>query len=218
MNFKTTTYQQYEKNLPQEGKHILAQQTEDHILVYQAFRHSIADYAVKNQEFGGRAYNYDRMSWIKPNFLWMMYRSGWATKPDQERTLGIWLKKTDFEKILSNSTSTSFAQSSFETEDEWRETLSSQNVRLQWDPDHLPNGEKHVRKAIQLGLKGELLEEFGKDMITEIIDLSKFVNKQRPFTQDLPFKNLMVAEEKVYSPSSEKLAEKIGLDILATSK
>lgn len=158
------------------------------------------------------------MSWIKPNFLWMMYRSGWSTKPDQERTLGIWLKKTDFEKILSNSTSTSFAQSSFETEDEWRETLSSQNVRLQWDPDHLPNGEKHVRKAIQLGLKGELLEEFGKDMITEIIDLSKFVNKQRPFTQDLPFKNLMVAEEKVYSPSSEKLAEKIGLDILATSK
>jgi hypothetical protein len=27
-------------------------------------------------------------------------------------------------------------------------------VRLQWDPDHLPDGERHVyRKAVQLGLK-----------------------------------------------------------------
>src|SRR5262245_58806343 len=24
------------------------------------------------------------MSWIKLNFLWMMFRSGWGTKPDQE--------------------------------------------------------------------------------------------------------------------------------------
>jgi hypothetical protein len=27
-------------------------------------------------------------------------------------------------------------------------------VRLQWDPDHYPNGDKHIgRRAIQLGLK-----------------------------------------------------------------
>jgi hypothetical protein len=23
----------------------------------------------------------DRMTWVKPSFLWMTYRSGWATKP-----------------------------------------------------------------------------------------------------------------------------------------
>ncbi|MFM7854759.1 MAG: DUF4291 family protein [Flammeovirgaceae bacterium] len=25
----------------------------------------------------------NRMTWMKPNFLWMMYRSGWATKHNQ---------------------------------------------------------------------------------------------------------------------------------------
>jgi len=25
----------------------------------------------------------NRMTWIKPNFLWMMYRSGWASKKNQ---------------------------------------------------------------------------------------------------------------------------------------
>jgi len=29
-------------------------------------------------------------------------------------------------------------------------------VRLQWDPDHSPKGEKLARRAIQLGLKGKV--------------------------------------------------------------
>ena len=41
---------------------------------------------VKNGYFGG-AFSLDRMSWIKPNFLWMMFRSGWGTKEGQEVTL-----------------------------------------------------------------------------------------------------------------------------------
>lgn len=69
---------------PQTGQHILAQFDEDSIVVYQAYRSSIALYAVANQRFGGD-FSYNRMSWIKPNFLWMMYRSGWATKEGQER-------------------------------------------------------------------------------------------------------------------------------------
>ena len=54
------------------------------VVVYQAFNPEIAQYAVQNQHFGGPAYNFNRMSWIKTNFLWMMYRSGWATKKNQE--------------------------------------------------------------------------------------------------------------------------------------
>jgi len=212
MNFRTINYSEYEKDLPQEGKYILAQQTDEHILVYQAFRPSIANYAIKNQAFGGNDYSYNRMSWIKPNFLWMMYRSGWAAKPGQEKILGIWLTKTNFEKILANSTFTSFAQSTSITEQEWRSTLETHPVRLQWDPDHLPNGEKHTRKAIQLGIKGELLEEFGKRMIVEIIDLSDFANEQKQYADAAPYKQLMVAEESVYFPSSKNLMEKVGIN------
>ena len=217
MNFKAINYTDYEQELPQVGKHILAQQTNDYILVFQAFRHSIANYALKNQKFGGADYSYSRMSWIKPNFLWMMYRSGWAQKPGQERILGIWMKKTYFEKILLNSTFTSFAQSSYPSEGEWRATLDSHPIRLQWDPDHFPNGEKHVRKAIQLGLKGELLEEFGKEMVEEIIDFTEFVNSQSQHALHAPYKNLQVAEETIFQPASQDLIQKIGLDNFETT-
>ena len=216
MNFSTISYSSYEKDLPQEGNYILAQQKEDLILVYQAFRKSIGEYAIKNQRFGGSDYSYNRMSWIKPNFLWMMYRSGWAAKPGQEKIIGIWIKKTDFEKILAQSTFTSYRQSTHDTEEEWRATLDSHPIRLQWDPDHYPNGDKHVRKAIQLGIKGDLLREFGEQMIVEIMDLSNFVNEQRPMAANIPYDNLLVAKESVFMPSSTKLAQQVGLDILET--
>ena len=37
------------------------------------------------------------MSWIKPNFLWMMYRCGWAAKENQKSVLAISINKTDFD-------------------------------------------------------------------------------------------------------------------------
>ena len=216
MNFKTIAYSQYESKFPSEGRHILAQQTDEHILVYQAFRASIANYALKNQVFGGSDYSYQRMSWIKPNFLWMMYRSGWAAKQGQEKILGIWITKADFEKILMKSTFTSYAQSTHKTEAEWRATLETHPIRLQWDPDHTPNGDKHTRKAIQLGIKGKMLEEFGKRMICKIIDLSGFAEEQRQFAQASPYDNLMVAQESIYVPQSDDLAQAIGLDKFET--
>jgi hypothetical protein len=36
------------------------------------------------------------MSWIKPNFLWVMYRSGWGTKAGQELTLALRLRRSFF--------------------------------------------------------------------------------------------------------------------------
>lgn len=216
MNFKTIPYSEYQPQIPSKGKHILAQQTTDHILVYQAFKPSIANYAIKNQTFGGTDYSYSRMSWIKPNFLWMMYRSGWASKVGQEKILGIWITKVDFEKILSNSAFTSFIQSNHKTELKWKATLETHPIRLQWDPDHEPNGNKLTRKAIQLGIKGEMLEEFGKKMIREIIDLTDFVNKQRKFAQTPPYDQLIVAHESSYLPSISQLAHSIGLDTLQT--
>jgi Domain of unknown function (DUF4291) len=89
MTLKTTPYNTYETTLPQTGKHILGQLRGDNIIVYQAYNPYIAHYAVKYQKFGGGDYSFSRMSWIKPNFLWMMYRAGWAEKPNQEHILAI---------------------------------------------------------------------------------------------------------------------------------
>ena len=52
----TLSLQPYLEQLPhwpQTGQHILAQFDDDSIVVYQAYRASIARYAVEHQKFGG---------------------------------------------------------------------------------------------------------------------------------------------------------------------
>src|ERR1051326_6100358 len=102
------------------------------------------------------------MSWIKPNFLWMMYRCGWASKENQERVLAIWITKKDFESILEQAVFSSFQPTYYTSHEQWKEALEQKEVRLQWDPDHDPYGGKLTRRAIQLGMKGKMLEDFGK--------------------------------------------------------
>jgi len=70
------------------GRHILAQFDDHSIIVYQAYRPSIGHFAAHHGYFGGE-FSLARMSWIKPNFLWMMYRCGWASKQGQEVVLAV---------------------------------------------------------------------------------------------------------------------------------
>jgi hypothetical protein len=78
----TEAYSEQIKVWPKTGHHILAQFDDTSIIVYQAYRPSIGRHAAEHGCFGGD-FDFDRMSWVKPNFLWMMYRSGWGTKQDQ---------------------------------------------------------------------------------------------------------------------------------------
>src|SRR4051794_26654590 len=108
MDLITILYHHYEKELPQKGNYLLGQERNGNIIVYQAFNNAISDYAIKHQKFGGDVYSFSRMTWIKPNFLWMMYRSGWASKKDQERILAIEITKDGFMKLLSKGVHSSF--------------------------------------------------------------------------------------------------------------
>ena len=101
---KTEKYS-IQKNLWPSGKNVLAQYNDEAILVYQAYNNEIADYAVQNQKFGGPHWSSTRMTWIKTNFLWMMFRSDWGQKKNQDRVLGIWLKRSSFERYISMANS-----------------------------------------------------------------------------------------------------------------
>ena len=68
MTMQTEFYLEQEKILPVSGKQIIGFTENNSIVVYQAFNHAIADYAVAHQKFGGSNYSFNRMSWIKPNF------------------------------------------------------------------------------------------------------------------------------------------------------
>lgn len=59
---------------------IRAYYTDDFIRVYQAFSYEIAESALDNKTSVSPPFSMSRMTWIKPSFLWMMYRSGWAKK------------------------------------------------------------------------------------------------------------------------------------------
>jgi len=88
----TQRYVEQTARWPRTGRHILAHSDETSVIVYQAYRPSIARYAVANGAFGGPDFSFSRMSWIKPNFLWMMYRSAWATSEGQEAVLAVGLR------------------------------------------------------------------------------------------------------------------------------
>ncbi|MDR6564599.1 MULTISPECIES: DUF4291 domain-containing protein [unclassified Arcicella] len=177
MKLQTIYYHNYEQGLPQENNYILGHTDDSTIIVYQAFNDSIANYAIENQKFGGPAYSFSRMTWIKPNFLWMMYRSGWAQKENQNRILAIEISLEGFYKLLEDGVLTHF-DNIYASQQDWQEQLNNSDVRIQWDPDHNLAGDKLKRRAIQIGIKGKALEEFNNQYIKSITDITAFVNEQ----------------------------------------
>jgi hypothetical protein len=185
---------------PREGRHILAQYDEKSIWVYQAYCPEIADFAVTHQAFGGN-FSFNRMSWIKPNFLWMMYRSGWASKPGQERILRLRLTRDFFDSLLLAAVASTYDKDSYRSEEEWQTAVSQSEVRLQWDPDHDPIGRSLPRRAVQLGLRGETLRKFASPPhLLAVEDVTPFVISQRE-NKLSQSPELLVAREEIYLPA-----------------
>jgi hypothetical protein len=209
MNLPTQPYLEQLQRWPNTGQHILAQFDTDTIVVYQAYRPAIGKYAAQHQRFGGE-FSFSRMSWIKPNFLWMMYRSGWGTKEGQEVTLAVRLRRTGFEEILKRAVHSSFLPEVYGSPERWRARLAESPVRLQWDPDHDPQGGKQERRAIQLGLAGDVLRCYAKDWIVSIEDISEFVAEQRDHAQTNGLAKLVTPREEVYPVSAPDVAAQVG--------
>lgn len=175
----TEPYPKQQALLPQEGQNVIADHTQETLVVYQAFKPAIADFAVTHQAFGGPHYKHGRMTWIKPGFMWMMYRAGWASKMDQERILRLTISRAGWNIILSQAVHSSFQADHYIDQAAWKIALANSDVRLQWDPDHGPDGEKLVRKAIQIGLRGATLADFHQEYLLKIEDITPFVVEQK---------------------------------------
>lgn len=195
----TGAYERVVQSWPDSGRHILASFDDDSVVVYQAYRDSIAQFAVAYQRFGGE-FSYSRMSWIKPNFLWMMYRSGWATKEGQERILAVRLRRSFFDSLLARAVPSSFEPDRFESKDAWQDAVADSDVRLQWDPDHDSHGRPLSRRALQIGLRDAALQEYGQSAIVSIEDITVFVRHAHRRVDDAR-QPLVVPDERVYRPS-----------------
>ncbi len=197
----TAPYAEQTKRWPQDGRHILAQFDDDTIIVYQAYCREIGQFAVEKGYFGGE-FKYSRMSWIKPNFLWMMYRSQWGQSEEQEIVLAVRLKRKFFDALLERAIPSSFDPSTHASRDVWASAVAKSDVRLQWDPDHLPTGAKCERRAIQMGLRGAALESYGKREIVQIIDMTTFIAEQRSNIREWQNGKLITPTESVYAPGN----------------
>jgi hypothetical protein len=208
MKITVKKYKEQILEWPKSGYHIMAQYDDEKIIVYQAYKKEIGEFAVKNQFFGGE-FSFNRMTWIKPNFLWMMYRSGWGTKEGQEVTLAIHLKISAFRNYLENAVYSSYDQIEGISHEEWRNELENSIIRLQWDPDHDPHGAKQERRAIQIGLRGGFINAFAKDDILQIENISAFVKEQYEFVKNHQLENLMVPTQKPFAFENETLNKKL---------
>ena len=151
---------------------IRARYDDDTIRVYQAYNDAIADAALEAGRFVS-PFKRERMTWIKPSFNWMMHRSGFAAKPDQERILAIDILREGFDWALENAVLSSYQPSLHATYDDWKAALQTSPVRLQWDPERDWRLEVVPQtRSLQLGLSGAAVAKYVDEWIVDVSDVT----------------------------------------------
>jgi hypothetical protein len=154
------------------SRQIRAQFNAQALIVYQAFSPEIARPAIQAQTFVP-PFGMGRMTWIKPSFLWMMYRSAWGSAPGQEHILAVEITREGFEWALGHSCLSHFDPAAHASEQEWREQLAASPVRIQWDPDKDLHLQPLPVRAIQVGLSREAVHRYVSEWIRSIRDVTE---------------------------------------------
>jgi Domain of unknown function (DUF4291) len=133
------------------------------IVVYQAYNPAIADAAVAAQKFVA-PFSLNRMTWVKPSFLWMMERCGWATKPNQERVLALHLLRPHFDAAVKAAVSST-------------EPGVKAAIRVQWDPERNLRGGELEHRSLQLGLGRAVAKQYATEWIARVEDVTGLVKR-----------------------------------------
>jgi hypothetical protein len=178
--------------------------TDNSVFVYQAFREEIAIPAVDHQRFIS-PFGRGRMTWIKPSFAWMMYRSGWAQKEGQERVLRVEISRDGFEWALSNSCLSSFEAGFHPTRDSWKALLTASPVRIQWDPERTLLLEPLPWRTIQIGIGPAAVARYIEEWTLGIEDITPLVGEVCSLVRAGDFEQAacMVPEERPYELNRE---------------
>ncbi|MDX2282359.1 MAG: DUF4291 domain-containing protein [Saprospiraceae bacterium] len=173
------------------------------ITVYQAYNKQIADLAVKHQKFVSPPFKMERVTWIKPSFLWMMYRSGWATKPDQEHVLSIKITRAGFDWALQNACLSHFDPLVHASEDAWKTQLEKAPVRIQWDPERDMHMNKLDYRAIQIGLSAIAVQQYVDAWMVEVEDITDKVHRIQQYLQnhEIVRAQALLPVENIYLPA-----------------
>lgn len=166
---------------------LLAQHDNETVTVYQAYKPSIGLSAARNGHFRNSEFSFSRMTWIKPSFSWIMNRSGWATKKNQELVLAIRLHRQYFDELLEQSVETRWDAAKFSSIEEWRIALKDSDVLVQWDPEHhVLSGAPLSYRVIQIGIRRKALEGFNSCGIVSILNITERVHELRKEPMSVP--------------------------------
>ena len=146
------------------------------IVVYQAYGPAIADPAIEAQRFVP-PFSFQRMTWIKPSFLWLMHRSNWGRKSGQERILAVRITRQGWETALSRAVLTSFDRAVYASPEKWREEFERAQVHVQWDPERSLRGAAQLHRSIQVGLSRHIVHQFVEQWSVSIEDYTPRVRK-----------------------------------------
>ncbi|WP_338804666.1 DUF4291 domain-containing protein [Xenorhabdus griffiniae] len=175
--------------------------TPQSVRVYQAYSTVIANSAVKNNTFVSPPFSMTRMTWIKPSFLWMMYRSGWGMKDrGQERILAIDITHEGFREILQQGVISHYDPDLFHSQEEWKKEVQQSDVVIQWDPERDIHLNKLEQRTIQIGLRNQAVEHYVNQWIINIEDITSKAHRIHELVKmnKLDMAYDLLPEERIY--------------------
>jgi hypothetical protein len=101
------------------------------------------------------------MTWIKPSFLWMMERSNYGQKSNQECILAIHIKREAWEKALSKAILTS-PEKVYPDPEIGKKILKMQNLCAVGSERNI-KGTKLNYRSIQVGISRSLIRSLMKN-------------------------------------------------------
>lgn len=182
------------------------------IRVYQAYSDAIADSALEYGTFVSPPFKMERMTWIKPSFLWMMYRAGWGEKDNgQNRILAIDMSREGFEWALENSLLSHDAKKYVDKE-EWLKIKKATPVRIQWDPERDLYLQPLEHRTIQVGLSNDAVLLYVNEWVQRITDVTQLALQVRALAEanKLDEVKSLLPKESEY-PLGEKLKAKLNV-------
>jgi Domain of unknown function (DUF4291) len=216
MNAEKITGLNMECEMPSPGetpfRQIRAVYDDEVIRVYQAYSNAIATAALRKGRFVSPPFKLDRMTWIKPSFLWMMYRCGWGYKdPNQERVLAVDISRSGFEWALEHSC-LSHHTSGLAAGSDWEAQKRSSPVRVQWDPERDLQLRPLAHRSIQIGLSREAVSLYVNEWVKNIFDVTDLAHSLHELVKRGDFAQVesLLPLERSY-PVSHILQERLGM-------